>query len=163
MPEQTDNSMSVEEIMERMQEHVRRHRGTENQTDMVIPSAFPLPIYAETPDAFDLSGLYRNVATCTIQWNQVGTLNPRPPGLANRFLQMFKMALARILSWYTRPLHAFHASVTRSLNETTRAIEQLQSSAIRIGQRLEEMEASQENLSERLERLEKLWRGQAGK
>jgi hypothetical protein len=161
--EQSNNSMSEEEIMERMREHVRRHRGTRTQTEMIFPPAFPSSIYAETPDAYDLSGLYRNVANCTVQWKQVGTLNPRPPGLHNTLIQLFKKGLLRMLSWYTRPLHAFHASVTRSLNETTCAIEQLQSSAMRTGQRLEEMEASQEHLTERLERLEKLCRDQAGK
>ena len=152
--------MNVEDIVERMRNHVRLHRGPAQNTDAIIPPVFPSR-YAEAPDAYDLSELFRNAASCTVQWNQVGRLNPRPPGLHNTLIQLFKKGLLRMLSWYTRPLHAFHASVTRSLNGTTRAIEQLQSSAIRTGQHLEKMEASQENLSERLERLEKLCRDQA--
>lgn len=151
--------MSVEEITERMREHVRRHRETAKQTDMIFPPAFPSSINAETPDAYDLSGLYRNVANSIVQWNQVGTLNPRPPGLHNTLIQLFKKGLARILSWYTRPLLDFHASVTRSLNETTRALEHIQ---VNTARRFEELEASQETLRKRLERLEKLHGGQAG-
>lgn len=104
--------MSVNEIMERMREHVRRHRGTRKQADIIIPPAFPAS-YAAAPDVCDLSDLYRNVANCAVQWNQVGTLNPRPPGLHNSLIQLFKKGLARMLSWYTRPLLDFHSSVAR--------------------------------------------------
>jgi len=154
--------MSVEDIMERMRNHVRLHRGPAQKTDAIIPPAFP-SMYAETPDAYDLSELFRNAASCTVQWNQVGMLNPRPPGLHNSLIQLFKKSLVRMLSWYTRPLLGFHATVTRSLNETTRAIEHLQIRAIEAAPRLAEMETSQKALRERLDRLERLCGGQAGK
>jgi hypothetical protein len=57
--------------------------------------------------------------------NAIGTVNPRLPGLRNDLIQMAKKSLARAMAWYTRPVHEFNASVSRSLQEIVRALNHL--------------------------------------
>ena len=159
----TKNSMSLEEIMDRMREGVRL--GREARAQDAMPHASPFATAhqegsAATTSLYDLSELRRNVAVTHAQWNQVGVLNPRRPGLHNKLIQLFKKALARILSWYTRPLLEFHASVTRSLQESMRSIENLQYNAVSTLQqindsahRLDTLQASHSGFAQRLDTL----------
>ncbi len=115
----TKNSMSLEEIMDRMREGVRL--GREARAQGAMPHASPFATAhqegsAATTSLYDLSELRRNVAVTHAQWNQVGVLNPRRPGLHNKLIQLFKKALARILSWYTRPLLEFGSTLCRLLS-----------------------------------------------
>ena len=163
MSKQTKNSMSLEEIMDRMREGVRL--GREARAQGAMPHASPFGTAhqegsAATGSLHDLSELRRNVAATYAQWNQVGVLNPRRPGLHNKLIQLFKKALARILSWYTRPLLEFHASVTRSLQESMRSIENLQYNAVLtlqqindLGHRFETLQTSLSGFAQRVDTL----------
>jgi hypothetical protein len=55
----------------------------------------------------------------------VGTINPRLPGWHNDLVQLGKKLLARVLTWYTRPLHEFNASVGQLLDELVGAVGRL--------------------------------------
>jgi hypothetical protein len=55
----------------------------------------------------------------------VGRANPRPPGWHNDLIQLVKKLLARSLAWYTRPLHEFNTSVSRSLEGIVGALDRL--------------------------------------
>jgi hypothetical protein len=82
----------------------------------------------ETDDGWRLSDhdeLRRTVAALERLRNAVGVINPRPPGWSNHLIQLAKKTLARMLGWYTRPLQDFNASVIRSLEELTSAVEAL--------------------------------------
>lgn len=55
----------------------------------------------------------------------VSEINPRPPGLSNQAIQFMKRVIRRTLTWYTRPLHQFHAAVARALQEQARVVDHL--------------------------------------
>jgi 2-polyprenyl-3-methyl-5-hydroxy-6-metoxy-1,4-benzoquinol methylase len=69
----------------------------------------------------------------------VGEINPRPPGLHNEAIQFAKRAIRRVLTWYTRPLHAFHAAVARALQEDVRNTQALYARCMR---RLDALESA---------------------
>jgi len=90
----------------------------------------------ETPTSHDrsseLTELNRNLHQCNMLHGAVGSLNPRPPGLHNRAIQFGKKMMRRSLSWYTRPLHEFHAAVTRTLNGLARQAADSRSDVTRL-------------------------------
>jgi SAM-dependent methyltransferase len=47
-----------------------------------------------------------------------GAVNPRPPGLHHRAIQLFKRAMARALRWYGHPQRQFNQAVLEALAET---------------------------------------------
>ena len=130
MSEQMGDSLSAEEIMERIRERVRLRKQAGDGNAIVVLPAAPNPVPKEravaTVSFYDLSEMHRNAADNNMLWNQVGTINPRRRGLHNDLIQLLKRVLRRALMWYTRPLHEFHGSVVRTLNETARALENLQ-------------------------------------
>jgi SAM-dependent methyltransferase len=111
------------EVIAAIRERVRaRHAAEPEHTAPCPPAAACL---TPAPSAYDLRELHANLAACNALHNAVGTLNPRRPGLHNKVIQFVKKVMRRSLTWYTRPLHLFQGAVTRTLNETTRALEQL--------------------------------------
>ncbi|MGA2739975.1 MAG: hypothetical protein ABSG65_21375 [Bryobacteraceae bacterium] len=74
---------------------------------------------------YDVDELLRAAATLEGLRKAVGTVNPRPPGWRNDLIQLVKKLIARSLAWYTRPLLAFNASVSRSLEEMAAALDHL--------------------------------------
>jgi len=85
---------------------------------------------------YDLEELRRALATLEQLRNQVGTVNPRPPGWHNDLLQLIKKSLARALAWYTRPLHEYHAALDRSLEEILHAVEYLSTNLVALDERV---------------------------
>jgi len=83
----------------------------------------PLGGLCVTP--FDFEDLRRALAVVEDRRKAVGVVNPRPPGLHNRALELLKKSIARALDWYTRPLQEFNAAVSRSLTEIYAALEHL--------------------------------------
>ena len=73
----------------------------------------------------DFSDLVRTTADLERLRKDIGAVNPRRPGWHNNAIQFVKRRMARMLDWYTRPLHEFNASASRSLEEMARAMEQL--------------------------------------
>ena len=53
----------------------------------------------------------------------IGTVNPRPAGLANEIVQAFKRSLARMLDWSVRPQRDFNQAVTECFLRTAALLE----------------------------------------
>jgi 2-polyprenyl-3-methyl-5-hydroxy-6-metoxy-1,4-benzoquinol methylase len=157
MSEQMSDSLNVEQIMERIRERVRLRKQEGNGNAMAGPAA-SIPVSPEraaaTLSLYDLSAMRHNVATSDMLGDQVGTINPRRPGWLNDLIQLAKKAIRRALTWYTRPLHEFHSAVTRTLNETVRAVEDLQGNVIATSQRVANLADSQDSLIQRLDALQ---------
>ena len=61
--------------------------------------------------------LHREIGTALEGTRKVGQINPRNPGLINDAIQLFKKAMRRSLTWYTRPLHEYQGGVVRALGQ----------------------------------------------
>jgi len=68
----------------------------------------------------------------------IGTVSPRPPGLANALIQTIQRSLARMLDWQVRPQREFNQAVAQSLAETAAVLEATQKSLESLAQSLEE-------------------------
>jgi hypothetical protein len=77
---------------------------------------------------YDFDELRRRTAILKELRKAVGGVNPRLPGWRNDLIQVAKKLLARFLSWYTGPLYAFDAAVSRSLEEVVLAVDHLTTS-----------------------------------
>lgn len=119
----SNGAPNPKDVIAAIRERVRaRHAAEPEHTAPRPPAAAN---FTTATSAYDLRELHANLAACNALHAAVGTLNPRSPGLHNRALQLVKKVMRRSLTWYTRPLHEFHGAVTRTLNETTRALEHL--------------------------------------
>ncbi len=112
--------------MDELRQRVRLRQSQPGPEPRSLPdSSASAPTAPSGLSLYDLSELRRNIEANNALWNAVGVVNPRPPGLRNNLIQLVKKLMSRLLSWYTRPLHQFHGSVTRSLNEVGGALEHL--------------------------------------
>ncbi len=107
------------ETIRRIRERVRaRHpEGAAGSAGVTLPDLLPLVHARDAAEA--------KVAA-------IGTVNPRPPGLANRLIQSVKRLVARALDWHVREQVEFNRAAIQcinaaleSLNETNRALAQL--------------------------------------
>ncbi len=95
---------------------------------------------AQSLNTVDLGELRRSLDECKTLLNAVGTINPRPPGLHNELIQLVKKLIARMLAWYTRPLHQFNSQVIRSFEGIVAAVRNLQRDLVSIDGRLTQLE-----------------------
>ncbi len=86
---------------------------------------------------YDLSLLRTEVEGALEGQKLVGQVNPRPPGIHNRAIQLVKRAMARSLTWYTRPLHHFQSAVIRGLQQIVVVLNQHNNSLQKLGQEVE--------------------------
>jgi|GEM_PF-1014715 len=89
---------------------------------------------------YDFDELRREVADLEWRRSAVGTVNPRPSGWHNDLIQFAKKSLARLFSWYARPLDEFNATVSRSLQEIERAINDVAAHALTLEWQLAQLE-----------------------
>lgn len=89
---------------------------------------------------YDLDQLLRSPVLLELRNKAVGVPNPRPPGWKNDLIQFVKTRFARWLIWYTRPLLEFNSTVTRSVEEIVRALDQVSMNVVAVEQRLAESE-----------------------
>jgi FkbM family methyltransferase len=149
--EQMGDSLNVEQIMEQIRERVRLRNEAGNETAMngngsAVSSSLPAEKPATLLSLYDVTMLNHNLVAAEMLSNQVGTLNPRNPGLHNELIQLGKKSIQRMLTWYTRSLQQFNCVVTRSLKEMARALENLYSNVTNLAN-------SQDNLAEHINRL----------
>jgi hypothetical protein len=81
----------------------------------------------------DLDGLRDAADALEGLKNDVGAVNPRLPGWHNDLIQIVKKLLVASLAWYTRPLRAFNASVSRSINDIVGVLYSLVDLPIDVG------------------------------
>jgi hypothetical protein len=99
--------------------------------------------------ASELDELRRQLRAANSALGNLGSLNPRHPGLHNDAIQLVKRLIARCLNWYTRPLRECLVAVVASLNEMGKVLEALT-------QQAQDREAIRRDL---LERSQKRWKG----
>jgi hypothetical protein len=88
--------------------------------------------------------------------NAVGAVNPRPPGRHNDLIQLVKKWRVGALAWYTRPLRAFNASVSRSIEEIVGALDpliDLPTDVVVLQERLAQAEKKSTSLQEQIDLL----------
>jgi len=124
----SDSELTDREILERMRDHVNATQGgSANVTLPLVRSSRQFAFIADKGvPGYHLGRLRQDVEVVYQLQSAVGTVNPRPPGLANQVIQFSKRLLSRALSWYTRPLHQFQAAVARAFEEQLHALESLQ-------------------------------------
>lgn len=152
---ETKPQLSEQDILERMYEHI-------NAVAKAWPAGAP-PLASALPEATDdcdLRRLHQEIGVINSLQAQVGTVNPRGPGLHNQALQALKKSMARSLSWYTRSLRQFQAAVARAMQEQLRLFTAiLQNHIARLDRRVDELSARSDELQgmridERLRSLE---------
>ncbi len=84
---------------------------------------------------YDFNELLRAADDLERLRNNVGAVNPRPPGWRNELIQLVKKVFARSLSWYTRPLREFNDPVSRSLEEIVCAVDHLSMNVVALERR----------------------------
>lgn len=89
--------------------------------------------------------------------SQVGDINPRPSGLSNDLIQLFKKAVRRILRWYTRPIVYYQEATLHLLGEVVEVLERdesrLQSLEAQVGLLVEELADLRQRTLAKLERI----------
>jgi O-antigen chain-terminating methyltransferase len=86
----------------------------------------------------------------------IGTVNPRPPGLANAIVQWVKRGIARLLDWHVREQVEFNRAAMEcvqatleALNSVNRSLAALAAHQQQLRQELQEAKASQADLQQR--------------
>jgi SAM-dependent methyltransferase len=93
-----------------------------------ISTSGEISLTPRTPGVFSIDRVKLEQASEQVRnlQNTVGQLNPRNPGILNAGVQAVKKMIGRSLSWYTRSLHALHASIAQALDIHTDSISSLQ-------------------------------------
>ncbi len=140
--------------MQRIRERVRARKTAIDPS----PSGRPAPlVHGEDnrlPPLYDTTELRRNLDANNALWNVVGSVSPRPPGLRNQVIQIIKKTIRRLLTWYTQPLHDFHGSVTRSLNEAGRLIVNLQDNFLSLAEQVQALQSQTQALQSQTQDLQ---------
>ena len=146
---QRPQDLSAEELSAVVAEIERRVRarhpsGVIGSSGIVLPDLMPLVHARDAAEA--------KVAA-------IGTVNPRPPGLANNLIQFFKRNLSRALGWFGRGQVDFNRGVAaylhanlEALSESRRAMGELvrfsEDSLGRLDARLQEAAARHQALAD---------------
>src|SRR5690349_3919068 len=147
----TDNgTIQPNEVIARIRERVRARRTREPEQPM--PRGDATFVAPSAVVQYDWRELHSNLAACNALHSVVGTINPREPGLHNDIIQFAKKVMRRGLTWYTRPLHEFHGVVTRTLNESTIALQDVRTAVGILESRIENYKNLLQSQLENLER-----------
>jgi 2-polyprenyl-3-methyl-5-hydroxy-6-metoxy-1,4-benzoquinol methylase len=136
------SSHSADDILDRIRKRVLERKRNGEQP---VPQSTAL---FDKAGPYDLTLLLQEVQQCSVLHSAVGTINPRPPGAINVAIQLIKRVTRRLLTWYTRPLHQFHASVTRALEESTKALQSINGELQSLEHRHSRLESMQQDYSE---------------
>lgn len=69
----------------------------------------------------------------------IGTVNPRPPGLANALVQRWKRLIARLLDWHIRDQIVFNRSVVECIDATLEALNENNRSLNALAGRIQDL------------------------
>jgi SAM-dependent methyltransferase len=126
-----ENEINIQEVMAGIRQRVEARKEKGEAVAPVRGSARPQANVAErTPQLYPLVQMESRIASARVAQTEIGTINPRRPGFHNNLIQLFKKAIRRSLSWYTRPLMRFHSAVVDSLAEVASAMKSFQASLL---------------------------------
>jgi O-antigen chain-terminating methyltransferase len=83
----------------------------------------------------------------------IGSLNPRPPGIANELAQTAKRTQARLSDWQLRPQRGFNQAVADSLEAMTAALEAVVASLATVSRELGALRSSDRELAREFDLL----------
>jgi SAM-dependent methyltransferase len=127
------NEINIQDVMAGIRQRVeaRKEKG-----EVFVPirgKARPQAnISGQIPQLYPLVQMESKIASARLVQTEIGTINPRRPGFHNNLIQVFKKAIRRSLSWYTRPLVRFHSALVDSLAEVASGIKSFQSSLLEL-------------------------------
>jgi hypothetical protein len=124
-----------EKIVAETLERIRARLSEQIKSDFVAARP-PFPSNSEEP--VGVSRLRVLLEAARFQ-GQVGAVNPRPGGLFNGVIQLFKRALSRGLRWYSRPIVQHQEATLQLLGEVIATLERDRS-------RLETLEGAVQSL-----------------
>lgn len=78
----------------------------------------------------------------------IGSVNPRPPGLANSLIQTVKRTIARALGWFVRDQIVFNRETMACVEATIEALNDLNRSIQSLSQRVESVAGAAEELKD---------------
>lgn len=84
----------------------------------------------------------------------IGTVNPRPPGLAHSIIQATKRNIARMLGWFVRDQIDFNRAAVNCLQATLDSLNEFNRLAVDLNGRIDSVRHAVDTLSCRLDRAE---------
>ena len=84
---------------------------------------------------------------------QVGTVNPRPPGLHNKLVQALKHLVARSMRWFVRPQREFDRAVLDAMDEIRQLFADQNRNLLVLAQVTEAADRARREVPAELERL----------
>jgi O-antigen chain-terminating methyltransferase len=87
----------------------------------------------------------------------IGSVNPRPPGIANGLVQSFKRTVARALDWHVRPQRDFNQATAGCFAKTAELLEATNANLQALAASLEPFARLYQELAEELDRVPERW------
>ena len=112
----------------------------------------------------DLMGLVRARDSALGKVAAIGTVNPRPGGLANSLVQAWKRLVARALDWHVREQVEFNRQVLACVDGTIEALNEDNRALVELGNRIaaavagaqENLRAAQESLGQDIQAAQEI-------
>ena len=83
----------------------------------------------------------------------IGSVNPRPPGLAHELVQSFKRTVVRVLDWHVRPQRDFNQAAAECFARTAELLEATNQNLQALASSLEPFARLYQELAEELDRV----------
>lgn len=145
-----EEGRTVAEILER----IRARLNEQVRSDFAATPRISPPASSEPTSISRLRVLLDKARSLQ---TQVGAVNPRPRGIFNDLIQIFKRALRRALNWYTRPMLRYQETNLRLLGEVIEVLEQDESRLRDLESRVESVLSELADLDQRtVARFERL-------
>jgi SAM-dependent methyltransferase len=153
-----ENEINIQEVMAGIRQRVEARKQKGEAFAPIRGSARPQAnVTGRIPQLYPLAQIEFKIASARLAQTEIGAINPRRPGFHNNLIQVFKKAIRRSLSWYTRPLMRFHSAVVDSLSEAGFALKNVQGGFLELNRaQAEEIEHVRDELSKLREELSKL-------
>src|SRR5271157_3355633 len=121
-------------ILREVRERVRAQRPETSAGSPLDPAGIVVP---------DLMPLVRARDSALGKVAAIGTVNPRPGGLANSLVQAWKRLVARVLDWHVREQVEFNRQMLACVDAAIEALNEDNRALVELGSRIR---AGQENL-----------------
>jgi len=126
-----EKEINVQEVMASIRQRVEARKEKGEAFAPIPGNARPqAKVTGRTSQLYPLVQMESKIASARVAQTEIGTINPRRPGFHNNLIQVFKNAIRRSLSWYTRPLVRFHSAVVDSLAEVASGMKSFQASLL---------------------------------